>query len=290
MIERIAAKLFGPRKKEKPTLAGWMEVERRGLHWRLCAESYVDRVIIERGCFEAATTERVEAFVKPGMRIIDVGANFGYFTAIMAHRVGAEGRVWAFEPARAYRERIHDHLRRNDLQDRATVLDYGLSDKAQELQLSIGESSATLHVVDEGGVQDREQVALKRLDDVYQKLGIDAVDFVKVDIDGHEPFFLDGAAGLLKKFLPVMVIEFSQLNLDRSGLTVMHQAKQLEDLGYALISEKTGKAFQSRTEFLIECGNYAYTANVWAHPRRAEFADAPFIASPLSIPDRMSGQ
>ena len=43
-------------------------------------------------------TEAVEAALKPGMVAIDVGANVGYFSMLMAERVGSAGRVQAFEP------------------------------------------------------------------------------------------------------------------------------------------------------------------------------------------------
>jgi FkbM family methyltransferase len=40
----------------------------------------------------------IQRLVKPGHRVADVGANIGFYTALLAHRVGAHGRVWAFEP------------------------------------------------------------------------------------------------------------------------------------------------------------------------------------------------
>src|SRR5512145_3343913 len=37
--------------------------------------------------------------LQPGQKVIDIGANYGVYTLSMAHVVGPEGRVWAFEPA-----------------------------------------------------------------------------------------------------------------------------------------------------------------------------------------------
>ena len=37
--------------------------------------------------------------VKPGMKIIDIGANFGVYTLCLAHTVGPTGHVWSIEPA-----------------------------------------------------------------------------------------------------------------------------------------------------------------------------------------------
>ena len=40
----------------------------------------------------------VRAILRPGQTAIDVGANLGYFTAVLAQCVGPAGRVWSFEP------------------------------------------------------------------------------------------------------------------------------------------------------------------------------------------------
>jgi len=260
-LKRLLGRLTGT--PSKPA-AGWVEVERRGLRWRLCLDRYLDREVFERGAFEPATTHRMECFVRPGMRVIDIGANFGYYTTLLARLVGPAGHVWAFEPTQHYGRRIHEHLALNHLADRVTVLDYGLSDRTHESRISIDESSATLHQA--AAEISSETARFRTLDEVAPALGIDRVDFVKIDTDGHEPAVLRGAAGILRRFHPVVAIEFSQANLDLAGSDVRHLRQQLEELGYALHSEITGGPYASRRQFLVECGNFTHSANVWAYP------------------------
>jgi FkbM family methyltransferase len=50
------------------------------------------------GLFDIVTTEVVWRLTQPGDTAFDVGANMGYFTSLLAHRVGRPGRVLAFEP------------------------------------------------------------------------------------------------------------------------------------------------------------------------------------------------
>ncbi|RYM11111.1 FkbM family methyltransferase [Sphingobium cupriresistens] len=50
------------------------------------------------GYWEIWLTEEIMRIVKPGMVVADIGANFGYFTLIMADLVGPKGHVLAFEP------------------------------------------------------------------------------------------------------------------------------------------------------------------------------------------------
>jgi FkbM family methyltransferase len=245
-----------------------VEVRRQGMRWRLCPDHYLDREILRKGCFEKKTTRLVRRIVKPGMRVLDVGANFGYFTTLLAHDVGREGHVWAVEPTSYFRSRIAWHLQANGLTDRVTMVPYGLSDRTSEVEISIGNSSATLHPVSKSDISGSETIVLKRLDDVSSQLGMDHLDFVKVDIDGHEGMFLDGASDLLRRSLPIVVIEFSESNLQVAGSSIHQLRSQLEELGYSLFSEKTRKPFRSDEEFVAECGSLRFSANVWAIPRK----------------------
>ena len=244
-----------------------VEVKRRGLRWRLDLTHHVDRDIYIKGRWEGKTTRLVRKIVGEGMNVLDVGANFGYFTTILADRVGPTGKVWAFEPTEHYGHRIAWHLEANRLTERAKLLPFGLSDHDAEVEISIGESSATLHPVPGEGTTGTEPIRLRRLDAVAEECGIDGADFVKVDIDGHEPQFLEGATEFLNRHQPVMVIEFSQTNLKVAGRDAHGLRAQLEELGYRLFSERTRRPYRSDDEFAVECAGPDGSANVWAIPR-----------------------
>jgi FkbM family methyltransferase len=254
---------------------GVWSVRRQGLHWRLRTGHFLDRSLIIHGKFETRTTNRLRGVVWPGLRLLDVGANFGYFSVLVTHLAGPTGRSWAFEPTKEFRRRLQEHLRLNDLESRVRVLDYGLSNEPGRLQISIGDSSATLHPVVGGLQESQEWIELKPLDSVCAELGIEGVDLVKVDIDGHEPAFLAGARDFLLREKPVILMEFSQINLDCAGSDIRELKQQLEELGYELYSDLNGRRYDSRTEFLVECGNYTHSANVWAaHRERPDLAMA----------------
>lgn len=242
-----------------------LEVERCGFVWRLELSHYLDRELACEGTLERRTTEIVRRLIQPGMHVFDVGANFGYFTLIFARLVGSLGHVWAFEPTVEYGRRLRWHVERNGLSGTVTVLDYGLSDASRHLEISIGDSSATLHRYYES-VRAHETVRLQSLDEAISTLRPPKIDVMKIDIDGHEPAMLRGAKGVLTRFRPSLVLEFAQECLDSAGSDVRELKLQLEDLGYVLYSETTLRPFASRPEFLYECGNFSRSANVWAIP------------------------
>ena len=47
---------------------------------------------------EIAETETVKKIVKPGMCILEIGANVGYYTILMGKLVGKNGKIYAYEP------------------------------------------------------------------------------------------------------------------------------------------------------------------------------------------------
>jgi FkbM family methyltransferase len=243
----------------------WMECERQGLKWRLQMEHSIDREIA-LGVFEPATTRLVNKIVKPGMTVIDVGANLGYYTIIFASLVGKSGKVFAFEPVKQYYEKLLWHVEANGYRDYVAAFNCGLSDKEAKISIGIGNTGATVHWVADDPPTRCEEIQLHSLDEIISKYSIEKIDLIKIDIDGHEPFFFRGAERFFRRNRPILLVEFAQLNLDKAGEDVTGLKAIIEELGYTIYSESTKRPFMSRTQFLVECGNYAYSANVWAIP------------------------
>jgi protein-L-isoaspartate O-methyltransferase len=65
-------------------------------------------VLLELEDWFEAELPFVRSVLGPGMRALDIGANYGVYALAMAQRVGRTGRVTAFEPAAA----TADYLRR----------------------------------------------------------------------------------------------------------------------------------------------------------------------------------
>ncbi len=232
--------------------------------WRLDSTQYLDNQILQYGIFEAATTKWVRQIVKPGMVVADVGANFGYYTIQLSKLVGPKGKVYAFEPSSRFRKRLIDHLERNQCAN-VLVADCGLTESTQVRELYYGDSSATLLSMG-GKVLDTEMVQLRRLDDYVAERKIERIDFMKVDIDGYESHFVEGAEQTLRKFSPIIIMEFSHLHLLTAGGGVEQLANQLKALGYVLCSERIGKPYMSRTEFLVEAMNCDHSVNIICFP------------------------
>lgn len=156
----------------------------------------------------------VEAFVREGDHVVDVGANGGAFTHRFAQLVGPAGHVDAFEPNPGFVE----HLRRLS-RDRPTITLHplALSDRNAEGILRIpsleGVPAGELGTVERSGdhLDAFEEIAvpLRTLDEVISSSDR-PVTFVKCDVEGHEDAVLDGALALLSRDRPVVLIEIEQ--------------------------------------------------------------------------------
>jgi Methyltransferase FkbM domain len=59
-----------------------------------------------------------------------------------------------------------------------------------------------------GGPGDQVlNVCLRTLDSLADEFGLDRVDLIKIDVEGHERRVLDGATAILERFRPTLVIE-----------------------------------------------------------------------------------
>lgn len=157
-----------------------------------------------RGLNDLAVCETLLRLADPGETAIDVGANFGQMTSLLASCVGTSGRVIAFEP----HPDVFTLLMRNAREWMATsttatieARQEAVSDTAGVAELStdvfdINEGSASLEPLTRvRGAKNVHRVRVCRLDDV---LGPDAqIGVVKIDIEGHELHALEGARAAL---------------------------------------------------------------------------------------------
>lgn len=239
--------------------------EALGIIWKLDKQRYLDREILEYGVFDPYTTAVVNQLVKPGMVVIDVGANFGYYTLQFAKLTGRTGCVYAVEPVDRYRERLIDTLKLNNVTN-VKVIGNALSNKQGKSRISVGECSATFHWQEQYSPEESYEVPVTTLDALVKENKINKLDFIKIDMDGHETTFLEGAEKRLTVFKPLMIIEFCQSGLYTAGSASWELADKLESTGYAMVSVKSKKVYPNRRECLRETANFSHSVDVLCIP------------------------
>jgi FkbM family methyltransferase len=147
------------------------------------------------GFWESWITQFMATIIKPGDVCIDIGANFGYYSILMAQLAGEGGKTIAVEP----NPNIAKLLRfTSNLQSRNfTVAETALSNKSGRATLNIPESyfgSASLlkGLSAKWGKGKSVKVQKKTLDQLVQEQELLKVDVIKMDVEGIEPLVFEG--------------------------------------------------------------------------------------------------
>jgi len=176
--------------------------------------------------------------LEPGMNFMDVGANEGLYTLFAAQRVGASGRVVAFEPSLREFRILERNLVENE-QGNVTAVRAAASDREGEATLRVAEADhagqSTLGDFAYPIAQaEGETVSLRRLDSVAEELGLCPVDAIKIDVEGAEVAVLRGAEQTLTRDRPFLLVEVVDAALKGQGTSREELTLFLKELGYQL--------------------------------------------------------
>lgn len=197
------------------------------------ADAAVGATVAGRGPYEPHVAAVLEARLRPGRHVVDIGANIGWFTMLFALRVGPEGHVLAVEPSVA-NARLLEASRRANGFGNITLLPVAASDDNGALALGRVYSNGTTSTLDSVDALDAEIVPSLRLDDVLARRS-HPIDLVKIDVEGHEALALGGMARTLAEDRPVIVSEFApDMMRGRSAMSGRDYLVWLEGMGYRL--------------------------------------------------------
>ncbi|MEM6973369.1 MAG: FkbM family methyltransferase [Pseudomonadota bacterium] len=155
-------------------------------------DDLVGRAILLVGDLDRKVTWALDRLVRPGDTVLDVGANLGLVSLLMARRVGAEGQVFAFDPS----PRILPYLRATLAANSGLPIvleDHALGRTEDRLTLHVPAGNAGCASLVEGRAGDFSvEVAVRPLSAVFADRGITRVDFMKIDVEGFEAEVLQG--------------------------------------------------------------------------------------------------
>jgi FkbM family methyltransferase len=179
------------------------------------------------------------------MTLVDIGANLGLYTAASMHHLDAGGRIVAFEPHPITYEFLQKSVAANQTNGRACprVDTFNLAatpePRNQELRLNPENrgDNRTYHGTYEGKVEEWDTLSVegRPVDDVLVELGIDEVNFVKIDIQGYEQKAISGFQKTLARSQNVILLsEFWPKGLEEAGGGATEYLQMLTNLGFTL--------------------------------------------------------
>ncbi|MDT5269284.1 MAG: hypothetical protein QOH49_1470 [Acidobacteriota bacterium] len=206
-----------------------------GITYQLDLGEYIDSSIYFGGCFEPDTTAAINRLCRPGMTVVDIGANVGCHALRFGKLVGAAGRVVAFEPMTWARAKLVRNIELNGFSN-ITVEAVALSDSAGSREAYFRSSWQSGEESDPESLR-RDTITFDTLDAYAERNNISRVDLIKLDVDGHEFKVIRGGARTLAAHRPLILIELGPHLLAGAGDDIAEMVEFLSSLGYKFFDE-----------------------------------------------------
>jgi FkbM family methyltransferase len=206
--------------------------------------------------------------LKRNSKCLDVGANFGFFTCLMA-RFCHQGKVIGIEPNRHVYELLRDNIYINGFQGHAIPKHAAISDLVGTLTLHrritrSGNTSiqkpdqAFLDVIGEQ-TSESFQIVCLRVDDLLPEFD-NQIDFIKIDVEGAEPLVMRGAKQTISANPQLnIVMEWSPGQIKGAGFNVDDFVNELCTMGLRSSLIESGRLEEIPLEGLL---NLEYKAGI----------------------------
>lgn len=177
--------------------------------------SLAPHILID-GYWERWITNVFLDLIKPGMNIIDIGANIGFYSLLAADRLGGSGNLTCFEANPEMADLVFQNLQINGFGDRSNVINKAVFFEDGPLTFNLyekflGSSSIWADLAHVENYRDKiKKITVEgiTLDSHFPSGSV--IDFIKIDAEGAEPFILKGAKRLLKENPDLIIMmEFS---------------------------------------------------------------------------------
>ncbi|AXT20794.1 FkbM family methyltransferase [Flavobacteriaceae bacterium AU392] len=224
-----------------------------------------ERISFYTGKYDPELIKIIHSLLITDSCFLDIGANIGFYTISMGNYFKSQkfsGKIIAFEPFEGNFRRLSDNLKMNKLTDVCLLNKYGLSNKSEESQITLREdfkrgsntgnaSIPTSEEMDQGF--KLSPIKLKSLDDVwpndFEKYG--KIDIMKMDIEGHEDFCLEGGSETINKYRPTILMEVNKPYYKARNVELDERFFKLIPKEYAIFRESNLKWTQINS--LNEC-------------------------------------
>lgn len=201
---RYAYRVFKPR--------GIVLTETQGFKMYLdTTDDVMTPEILVYGVHEPNETESIRNVLRPGMTVLDIGANTGYYSLLAANVVGNQGRVYAFEPEPHNFWLLTENIRLNQLTN-IIAIQKAISDKTGKMKLYKDRWNFGAHTAAENNIEVEQGTCIEvdtiTLDDFCAAEDIRQVDYIKVDVQGSEGLVFQHAGTLLRNRALKILMEF----------------------------------------------------------------------------------
>lgn len=193
----------------------------------------INRDLFLYRCREPECTKIFKDELSEGMKVVDIGANIGYYVMMEAKKLGVTGKIYAIEPAPKNFQQLKRNVEINSYPVDIELHNLAIGDRNGRARFSLAATSNN-HKLAAPGAEDDDtiEVDVARLDDLLMNKQIDVV---RMDPEGAEWLILKGMEKILRNKKPLkMFIEIHPKLIKRYGGDVKEMLVFLADCGFRL--------------------------------------------------------
>lgn len=179
---------------------------------KVFSDDLITQRIKKQGIYEKLPLDLISKILQNIDRaiVLDVGAHIGNHSLSFAMH---SHHVYSFEPVNSTFELLQDNSRRNQLSN-ITCYNFGLSDKNTSQNIFINENGniGASSLKCKSDTHSAEWIDLIQGDEwaTTHLNNLDGIDFVKIDVEGHEPKVLQGLKHTILKHRPIIMLEYNE--------------------------------------------------------------------------------
>ena len=254
-FSRWALNLLYPAKKRERSECVVVEYDQGLVH--ADTASGLEYGLLFFGYHEPEIVRLIKSVVKPGAVCLDIGANVGAHTLVMAFAAGPRGRVIAVEPHPELSARLMENLALNNLKH-VTLVRAAVSEE---------DGLAAFYTYDNGAFnrgmsslkpseQSQRPIQVRTISGrtLQEESNLTACDLIKIDVEGYEMVVLRELADLIGRTRPYLIFEYRRPHWERCGQAIEEAIELLEKLNYKMYCVKheiirpTGRAIPDRCD------------------------------------------
>lgn len=210
----------------------------------------VCRVLRVTGKWDESELSVVRKIVKPGFNVIEVGANFGCYTLVMADMVGKEGKIYAFEANSKVFKYLEESVKLNKLENIINVYNNAASDKSYNGMMVYGISNIGAgYIINESDPEKLKKICENNSSCVpIKSITLDSlffgkkIDLLKIDAEGFEPFIINGSDKIIKDNNNIiLMMEWISSHMKRNIKSIESFLNKLKSYGFFFFVVKNGK-------------------------------------------------
>lgn len=218
------------------------------------------------GVHEPNSTRQFREELRPGMILLEVGANIGYYALIATQHIRPGGKIIALEPSPVSLRSLRGNLKLNSLEHMVDIYPFAAGSRNGQLRFyMMSKRNLSGFINRKGpGIDLISEIGVKvvPIDDILKKEGV-TIDYFRMDIEGFETEVIKGMAATLTSVSGPIggFIEVHSRLLNENGGSARLFLEQMKDVGYRV---KTAR-FRGRGDILVTSN-----AEFYAHPLAEE--------------------